>query len=298
MARSRSNTPPKKSTQVNRVVFSPSSTRNSDNGSINSSTHPKLQSKESADNEKRRRVEKVARAKERREAMLKRVRMEKKVMLFSSIVAFLSLFPVWIMAVFTDHWFNVRQSDEALQKAFNVSLSEQDVFIYSNAGLWRMCHHFQTAGRSRQTCSYFSIFLGRDDSGRSPSTLNEHVIDYTRAQICFAFISVLLMVMTIVAAFYTFKNSRYVYKRLASCLYFMTTITVLAVQEVLGTSVNYADGAKLYPQGSHVSYGFSYYLGWSVFLVYLVNGCMFLVMSRKVKYDDDDDIDGGQIMGR
>lgn len=72
-------------------------------------------------------------------------------------------------------------------------------------------------------CAYFSIFLSSRDEANGPDTLNEHVIDYTRAQICFAFISVLLMTMTIVAAFYTFKNSRYVYKRLAACLYFMTS---------------------------------------------------------------------------
>lgn len=222
-------------------------------------------------------------------------------------------------------------------------------------------------------CSYFSIFLtSQEEAKEGLNSHNEHVIDYTRAQICFAFISVLLMTMTIIAAFYTFKNSRYVYKRLASCLYFMTSelvtftlctaiyenkqdatdesmigtlifhtlnkmstaITVLVVLEVLVTSVSYAasDKAQLYPTGAVVVYGeqkynwqyfcpqsvklnqrnflfwnvwkgFSFYMGWSVFLVYLVNGCMFLILSRKRKLDKDleedaDALDGGLIARR
>ncbi|CAL8117090.1 unnamed protein product [Orchesella dallaii] len=297
MTKSRSSSPSRKGMQVHRVVFSP--TTNTSGGGENNG--PKPQSKETIEKDKQKRLRKVARAKERRELVLKRIRTEKKLMLFSSIVAFLSLF-LWLVATFTDHWFHIRRSDALIKEAFNVSKnSAQEIFIRSNAGLWRYCEHFETTGGgNRLKCEHFSIFLGKDESNWSPRTINEHVVDYTRVQICFAFISILLMTMTIVAAFYTFKNSRYVYKRLAACLYFMTTISVLVVLEVLVTSVKYAEGAKLYPHGSFVEYGFSFYMGWSVFLVYLVNGCMFLVMSRKMKYDDidDDDLDGRQIMGR
>lgn len=42
--------------------------------------------------------------------------------------------------------------------------------------------------------------------------------DYRRTQIVFALLSIMLMLMALLAAFYTFKNGRYMYKRLASGL--------------------------------------------------------------------------------
>lgn len=158
-SRSRSNTPPafkpKPKDNPQRVEFSPISSAprrgSSASGSGHGlhSHHGKLHSKESVDREKQRRLELVARARERREAMLKRVRREKKAMLFSSILAFLALF-LWFVAVFTDHWFYVKQSEESLERAFNSSGTMREfggqrgeVFLSSKTGLWKKCSYFE-----------------------------------------------------------------------------------------------------------------------------------------------------------
>jgi len=49
-----------------------------------------------------------------------------------------------------------------------------------------------------------------------------YYLDYARTEICFAIISLLLMLMALIFAFYTFKNSRYMFKRLAAFLFFIT----------------------------------------------------------------------------
>jgi hypothetical protein len=104
------------------------------------------------------------------------------------------------------------------------------------------------------------------------------IADYTRTSIIFGFLSLLMMVMSLIAAFYTFKNSRYVYKRLAAALYFITgqynplsliahslitmncqllAACILVVLEVVVTTVRYE---KLnvpfnHPPNSHEYYG-------------------------------------------
>lgn len=118
-SRSRSKTPPKHSSggikqnknierhRENHVEFSPISSAPRRGSSASGSGHGlhygRSQNRESLDREKQRRLEKVARARERREAMLKSVRREKKIMLFSSILALLALI-LWLVAVFTNHW--------------------------------------------------------------------------------------------------------------------------------------------------------------------------------------------------
>lgn len=46
--------------------------------------------------------------------------------------------------------------------------------------------------------------------------------DYHRTQLTFAVLSLLLMLLSLSSAFYTFKNGRYMYKRLAAGLYFIS----------------------------------------------------------------------------
>lgn len=60
---------------------------------------------------------------------------------------------------------------------------------------------------------------------------------------------------------------------------------ILVVQEAVVTCLHYEilKVPFLCPPGSDSHYGFSFYLGWSVFLLYLSNGAVFLVYSRKKK---------------
>lgn len=113
----RSSTPPSRKLKAkvesrrknNRVEFSPLSSAPrrgsfvSESGGSGHGAHGKLQSKESVDREKQRRLVQVAKARDRREKVLKIIRREKKFMLFSSMLAFLALF-VWFIAVFTSSW--------------------------------------------------------------------------------------------------------------------------------------------------------------------------------------------------
>jgi len=131
------------------------------------------------------------------------------------------------------------------------------------------------------------------------------------------------MVMSLCSAFYTFKNARYMYKRLAAGLFFIAGMTQnhtpntalsinpiislsltascnLVVLEVMVTLVRYSSSNLpwSHPPTSSYSYGFSFYLGWLVFTTFLGNGALFLALSRKRKGNREIHDNEGQITGR
>ncbi|CAG7628980.1 unnamed protein product [Allacma fusca] len=260
---------------------------------------PVRSSHQLSEREKQRRAELIARAKEKREALIKQIRCEKKLMFFSSCVALISAF-IWIIAVSTDFWYGVT-ADESKQSKSNSTVQPLKVFVSSHTGVWKMCRTHRSNNTDETWCKPHPLFPDQEEIRRDPG-LDEHVVDYTRTTTIFAVISLFTMAMSLFSAFYTFKNSRYVYKRLAAGIYFITTLTVLVVLEVTITLLRYEKTHVPFkhPEGSSSYYGFSFHMGWAVFFVYLLNGCIFLVLSRKRKGEKEDGTieDGLRIIGR
>ena len=72
-------------------------------------------------------------------------------------------------------------------------------------------------------------------------------------------------------------------------LYFcrLTAVCILVSAEVMHNSVKYeSENLQMrHPEGAHYQFGYSFFLAWIVFAIFLVVTIVFLVFSRKRKGD-------------
>ncbi|UYV83728.1 hypothetical protein LAZ67_23002348 [Cordylochernes scorpioides] len=164
---------------------------------------------------------------------------------------------LWTIAVSTDWWIYVDGPPGGIY--INATDSH---FYHSRSGLWRVCRVEVPANHGWQR-------------------------DHTRSAMAFSLISLSLMLMALGFSAYTFKEPRYMFKRLAAGVHFLAACTILVVQEVLINSVKYGKSHlhSLHPPGSIFSYGSSFHMGWCCFTLQLLAGTSFLLCSRKRKAD-------------
>lgn len=192
---------------------------------------------------------------------------------------------LWIIAMGTDHWFYV--------EVFNgVYTNKTDtMFLKSHSGLWKLCKTEIKNVSAKEspivtTCAHHSMFPSETEIKQDPET-DWTILDYTRTETAFSIISLCLMVMGLGFSLYTFKEPRYMFKRLAGGVHFLTAATVLVVVEVLINSIKYEERylSARHPKGAKLCYGFSFILAWITFVVFIIAGCLFIYCSRKRKGD-------------
>ncbi|XP_023234027.1 voltage-dependent calcium channel gamma-7 subunit-like [Centruroides sculpturatus] len=187
-------------------------------------------------------------------------------------VASIAAILLWMVAMGTEYWFYVEVPN-------GVYTNKTDtMFLKSHSGLWKLCKTEvkNVSGREAKIVSIFVIIF-----------LFFLIIDYTRTETAFSIISLCLMVMGLGFSLYTFKEPRYMFKRLAGGVHFLTAATVLVVIEVLINSIKYEERylSARHPKGASLHYGFSFVLGWITFVVFIIAGCLFIYCSRKRKGD-------------
>ncbi|XP_042228903.1 uncharacterized protein LOC121870973 isoform X2 [Homarus americanus] len=112
-------------------------------------------------------------------------------------------------------------------------------------------------------------------------------LDYQRTVAAFSIISLLIMIMGFIFSIYTFRHTRYMYKRLTACSHVIAAGCVLIVIEV-AVSLYHYQAEKLpnrHPTGATWQYGFSFMLAWISFIAEAAAAIAFGVCSRKRKKD-------------
>ncbi|CAB3361916.1 Hypothetical predicted protein [Cloeon dipterum] len=226
----------------------------------------------------------AARMKRRVQAVYEQVMFERRVLLGCTAAVGLCVF-LWIVAVSTDHWFTLTAPTEA-----GVFINEtKRFFLTSHSGLWRICRtsygNASDVDNTMLTKCRYQEFFPSDQKIAIDHTIDHGSLNYSRTEVSFAIISLFLMVMGFFFSLYTFQNPRYMFKRLAGGIHFITGGSVLVVIEVLISSIDYErlHLPFVHPKGVLVSYGWSFALAWLVFLVLFVSGCAFMIFSRKRK---------------
>ncbi|KAJ0177140.1 hypothetical protein K1T71_007149 [Dendrolimus kikuchii] len=114
-----------------------------------------------------------------------------------------------------------------------------------------------------------------------------NIANYVRTMISFGIISLFVMAMGCGFSIYTFQNPRYMFKRLAAGIHFISTSCTFVVVQVIMSSVDHMKKSVkfVYPERAYHYYHISFFLAWFVVLVNLFAAASFLWYSRKRKGD-------------
>jgi hypothetical protein len=105
-------------------------------------------------------------------------------------------------------------------------------------------------------CTYLSLFAEPDSEViRSDPSVDEDMLDLSRTSATFAVITIFVMVLGFIFTVYTFLNPRYMFKRLAGGIHFISGLASATVIRVIVLSVQHGREHLLYvfPRGSDYS---------------------------------------------
>ncbi|XP_026670468.1 transmembrane protein 114 [Ceratina calcarata] len=225
----------------------------------------------------------------RMKALYNQVVFERRILLGCTVLVGLSVC-IWSVAIGTDHWFTLESPTEDGLPLGDPSKGRK--LIYKHMGLWRGCVYGlepkpenSTALVPFKECKNQDMFPSEKQFKLNPE-LNT-IVNYSRTQASFALISLFIMLMGFFFSIYTFRNPRYMFKRLAGGIHFISAACNMVVIQVLLSSIDFEGKHmhKTYPKGASLRYDFSLVLAWIVFLCSLISGCAFMLFSRKRKRD-------------
>ncbi|KAK0162251.1 hypothetical protein PV327_008603 [Microctonus hyperodae] len=230
----------------------------------------------------------------RMKALYNQVVFERRILLACTILVGLAVC-VWIVAICTDNWYTVSSPDSQPNGLFLKGEEKNGrTLIYRNQGLWREC----VKGMEQLTenitdglvdyhkCTYREMFPTEEKIHSDPY-FDETFLGYARTQVSFAIISLIVMIMGFSFSIYTFRNPRYMFKRLAGGIHFISAACSMVVIQVVLSAKDYGSKNTVqgFPKDSITNFGYSLVLGWFVFMGNLIAGCAFILFSKKRKRD-------------
>lgn len=216
-----------------------------------------------------------------------------KRLLYGSTAFTLLAFLFQIIAVATTNWVHIEFHSTIVQNT-----SGTDVYLKGfTGGLFRACEEGYTLSSDGQKQDYEECtshkFFPEEHELKKDKKTDIQLVDYVRTGSAFAIISLLIMLLGHMFAFYTLRRPRYIVKRLTSLMHFMTAACVLVENEVFIRKIAYAQEnlPDRIPADANTAYGFSFVLSWISFAVYVIAGAIFLFTSHKRKAEMADAID-------
>ncbi|XP_055346714.1 transmembrane protein 114-like [Paramacrobiotus metropolitanus] len=209
---------------------------------------------------------------------------ERKCLLAATSATVIGLI-LMIVAVTTDYWLIVTNPGGAY-------LSHDKLFrMSSHSGIWRICNiDFRNETypyRIDTQCKRHMLFPSELEAMQNQHEFDTNSLDYTRSEVAFSTIALILMIFGQGFAFYSFKERRYMFKRLTGFLHILSAVCCLICIEVLVSSVTYEKQhlPTRHPATAVSHFGFSFVLACVACAAYFAAGIIFLVFSRKKKAD-------------
>lgn len=213
------------------------------------------------------------------EKAAKRVALERRILLACTVFLLIGLI-LWITAMSTTYWNRIDGGKRG------VLVPKTGRFLVSShEGLWSSCRTTHGDNSTKQIkaihrCQPLDLFPKNKD-------YNKTFLDYQRTAAGFSVIALLIMLMGLAFSFYTFHETRYMYKRLAAGCQMVTAGCILICIEVSTARMEYEayNLPNRVPKGATWTFGFSYILAWITFLSQLVACIAFAICSKKKKKD-------------
>ncbi|XP_055876137.1 uncharacterized protein LOC106074474 isoform X2 [Biomphalaria glabrata] len=201
-----------------------------------------------------------------------------------------------VIAIATESWLIMNVHGEGVYRN-----SSGKFLLEAYTGLWRLCRvelekKVDQAGKEveivHETCERHNLFPKGDDKNEGQPIDSHHLarkgistFDYTRTAIAFTLMALFIMAIGHCFAFYALRRPRYIIKRLAALLHFMTAACLLVLNEVFIKTVDHEKKSMpdRIPLESVTRYGYSFILSWIVFVLFILAGLIFLFMSHKKK---------------
>ena len=202
-------------------------------------------------------------------------------------------FVIWLVAVSTDYWVIVIAGSKGILLD---SASKQLVFLWSYSGLWRRCDIITEALNltgvdfdiDTQPEKHFKRCHHHTFSPPVAPTAKDSVggasIDFVQAELTIVVIVLVLMTMAVAFSVYALVHPRYMYKRVAGFLHFITSVTLVVLFGLVRSSEHLAHHQTIHPEVLEHSkhyFGYSLLLGVTVLFIFISAGFAFVCLSKK-----------------
>lgn len=97
------------------------------------------------------------------------------------------------------------------------------------------------------SCKYHNLFANADELAADPS-VDEELLDLNRTAASFSVVTIFVMCLGFIFTVYTFLNPRYMFKRLAGGVHFISALSSVTVCKLMSSCVNHAS--------KHLAYAF------------------------------------------
>ncbi|ESN98804.1 hypothetical protein HELRODRAFT_94914 [Helobdella robusta] len=167
--------------------------------------------------------------------------------------------------------------------------TERKFMLEWRRGLWRDCmlEYYNMTARDPYTvwqCTGRDFFPTSETIEADDET-DHYILDYERSIAAFAVITLVISSMPIFFTWYSIKEPRYIFKRLAGGLYFITAGCAIVCIEVFKHFLAY--GRRYLPNSlmrlADYERGYSYYLGCIAVGLYILAGIVIFIVSGKKK---------------
>lgn len=241
-----------------------------------------------------------------RRPLMQALIIERRILFACTVLVGLCTF-LWITAVCTSKWVHIEGGDGIHFIARNASM----YFLSSDSGVWEICRHEFVPNATKATfrlnatvhaydCTAVGTVAGQcytictnylaqplaDLKLRDPAYHTE-IPSLVRTMTSFGIIGLFVMTMGCGFSVYTFRNPRYMFKRLAAGIHFISTSCTFVVVQVMSTTVDVLEKnvPAIYPKTAYHYFHVSFYLAVFVVLVNAFAAASFLWYSRKRKGD-------------
>ncbi|CAG5031633.1 unnamed protein product [Parnassius apollo] len=243
-----------------------------------------------------------------RRPLLQALVIERRILFACTALVGLSTF-IWITAVCTEKWVHIEGRTGVYLP------SKGEYFVWSDSGMWQICRYVfhptlslppsmkynasvttatakpydidGMAGKYYTNCTnYLAQPVLKHGKPEDPA-YDIDIANYVRTMVSFGIISLFVMAMGCGFSTYTFRNPRYMFKRLAAGIHFISTSCTFVVVQITMSCVDHMrkNVKYVYPERAYHYYHVSFYLAWFVVLVNLFAAASFLWYSRKRKGD-------------